>query len=504
MRSEQLKKTLLAAVPWGVIDYNDINDALDTFSDFFLNCVKECVPVRKGSKRAKPWITEELHQLILEKQRLFKRARVSGTETAWKQFKLVRNKVRNLSKRAYSDFVTDLFKKRDNRKTFWSFVKSKRKSSQSTNSYFINGENISDPSRIANEFNSLFASFFSGSTDQDRVTSPTLEFPPLERFSITSTQVSSEIRNLSAHKAYGPDALVSAISRWLQSLDAWVPAVDVISLDFSRAFDTISHDILVKKLQLCYNIKGAALDWIESFVTNRLQRVVYKGFTSDWLPVGSGVPQGSVLGPLIFVLYANDLQLQLSSNLVQYADDTSLFKNVTTDAPDSLLQKDLNTIVNWAKLNCLRSNADKCKSIRLTWRRMSKPEYNLGNSPLECVDSIKLLGCIFQSNLSWDLQVQAVTSKCNRLIGLIRLISGNCPSCVSLHLFKTLVQPILDYCSPVWEEVESRKRLSENNAEDKLRREALQKYIRRAVASRQTSVDKIAIVFIVYVVLLRQ
>jgi hypothetical protein len=81
---------------------------------------------------------------------------------------------------------------------------------------------------------------------------------------------------------------------------------------------------------------------------------------------------------------------------------------------------------------------------------MSKPEYNLGNSPLECVDSIMLLGCIFQSNLSWDLQVQAVTSKCNRLIGLIRLISGNCPLCVSLHLFKTLVQPILDYCSPVW------------------------------------------------------
>ena len=333
-------QTLLAAVPWRVIDYNDINDAWDTFSDFFLNCVRECVPVRKGSKRAKPWITEELHRLILEKRRLFKRARVSGTETAWKQFKLVRNKVRNLSKRAYSDFVTDLFKKRDNQKTFWSFVKSKRKSSQSTDSYFINGENISDPSRIAYEFNSLFASFFSGSTDQDRVTSPTLEFPPLERFSITSTQVSSEIRNLSAHKAYGPDgisahmlklaapaivpvltlfynhtlasgclpsawkranvvpvfkqgeksnlinyrpvsltpiickllekilcrqildhcqnnglvadqqhgfipgrscstALVSASSQWLQSLDARVPAVDVISLDFSRAVDTI-------------------------------------------------------------------------------------------------------------------------------------------------------------------------------------------------------------------------------------------------------------------------
>ncbi len=190
-----------------------------------------------------------------------------------------------------------------------------------------------------------------------------------------------------------------ASSRWLQSLDARVPAVDVISLDFSRALDTISHNILVKKLQLCYNIKGAALDWIESFVTNRLQRVVYKGFTSNWLQVGSGVPQGSVLGPLLF-FYANDLQLQLSSSLVQYADDTFLLKNVETDAPDSLLQKDLNTIVDWAKLNCLHLKAGKCKAIRLTWRRMSKPIYNLGNTSLECVNSIKLLGCIFHSKLS--------------------------------------------------------------------------------------------------------
>ena len=136
----------------------------------------------------------------------------------------------------------------------------------------------------------------------------------------------------------------------------------------------------------------------------------------------------------------NFLQTLYSTQMTHFCSKN----NVTTDAPDSLHQKDLNTIVNWAKLNCLRLNADKCKSIRLTWRRMSKPEYNLGNSPLECVDSIMLLGCIFQSNLSWDLQVQAVTSKGNRLIGLIRLISGNCPSCESLHLFKTLVQPILD------------------------------------------------------------
>ena len=144
------------------------------------------------------------------------------------------------------------------------------------------------------------------------------------------------------------------------------------------------------------------------------------------------------------------LSSSISSSVVQYADDTFLFRNVFTDHRDPVLQDDLDSISKWAESNCLHLNAVKCKTMRLTWRQLPDPIYTLGGSALKNVSSLKLLGCLFQSNLSWDSHVQDVISKCNRLLGLIRLVSGNSHSCVSLHLYKTLVLPILDYCSSVW------------------------------------------------------
>ena len=167
-------------------------------------------------------------------------------------------------------------------------------------------------------------------------------------------------------------------------------------------------------------------------------------------PIGYQLAQGSVLGPLLFVLYANDLQLHLSSSIVQYADDIFIFRNVYSHSCDPDLQNDLMTIADWAKSNSLRLNPDKCKTVRLSWRHLPKPCYQLNGAPLECVDSLKLLGCSIQSNLSWDLQVKETVSKCNRMIGLIRMIVGNCNPEVALHLYKSLVLPTLEYCSPVW------------------------------------------------------
>ena len=134
------------------------------------------------------------------------------------------------------------------------------------------------------------------------------------------------------------------------------------------------------------------------------------------LSVSSGVPQGSVLGPLFFVIYANDLQLHLSSSIVQYADDIFIFRNVYSNDCDPDLQNDLMTIADWAKSNCLKLNPDECKTVRFSKRNLPKPCYQLYGAPLECVDSFKLLGCSIQSNLSWDLQVKETVSKCNRLI----------------------------------------------------------------------------------------
>ncbi|XP_038054614.1 uncharacterized protein LOC119726832 [Patiria miniata] len=199
---------LLSAVPWNLIDYSDLDDAWENFSDYFLACVRECIPVRRGRKRVKPWISADLHKLILEKRRLFRRARSTGTASAWNKYKQARNKVRKSSKKAYNDFVTDLFQKKDNRKSFWSFVKSKRNTSNSVDCFLLSdGSKICDPTRIAAEFNYLFASFFSGSADTNDVTAPALDIPPLNNFRITTAQVASEIKKLFARKAHGPDGI---------------------------------------------------------------------------------------------------------------------------------------------------------------------------------------------------------------------------------------------------------------------------------------------------------
>ena len=126
------------------------------------------------------------------------------------------------------------------------------------------------------------------------------------------------------------------------------------------------------------------------------------------------------------------------------------FRNVCTADPDPTLQRDLDAISSWADSNLLYLNPNKCRAIRYTWRRCSKPAYQLSINVLECVDSIKLLGCYFQSNLSWDLQVDEIISKSNRMIGLIRLVTSDASRDVALYLYKTLIVPLLDYCSPAW------------------------------------------------------
>ena len=156
---------LISMTSWDLIDYSDIDKAWSEFTDLFFACVRECIPQRRCRRKVKPWITGELHKLIKEKRRLFKKARRSRTEGVWNRYKLIRNKVRIAYKKAYSDYVTQLFKKKDNRKSFWSFVKNKRKSSDAADSFSVNGAKIQDPGKIANGFNGFFASFFTTPSD---------------------------------------------------------------------------------------------------------------------------------------------------------------------------------------------------------------------------------------------------------------------------------------------------------------------------------------------------
>ena len=191
--------------------------------------------------------------------------------------------------------------------------------------------------------------------------------------------------------------------------------------------------------------------WIRNFLTNRRQRVVLRGNCSDWSPVISGVPQGTVLGPILFIIYINDISANITSTVKIYADDTKIYRKIMEPDKDiPALQLDLNKLSDWANKWQLRFNPEKCEVMRVTHSRdRSKPSYSLGTQ-LKSVDSAKDLGVTINYDLSWGKHVSYIVNKANKVLGIIRRSLGNDNRYAFSCLFKSLVRPILEYAVPVW------------------------------------------------------
>ena len=129
-------------------------------------------------------------------------------------------------------------------------------------------------------------------------------------------------------------------------------------MDFSKAFDVVAHQKLLLKLAH-YGIQGPTHTWITNFLMHRKQKVVLGGDASDWVRVQSGVPQGTVLGPLLFLLYINDLPDQITSTVRLFADDCVIYRTVSNDADADLLQRDLDRLCSWEQTWCMEFNTDK-------------------------------------------------------------------------------------------------------------------------------------------------
>ena len=182
--------------------------------------------------------------------------------------------------------------------------------------------------------------------------------------------------------------LLNVMERWTQYIEnhqSW----DTVYLDLAKAFDKVAHQRLLRRLS-SYGIKGALLSWITSFLTNRRQCVSIKGSTSTWKPVESDVPQGSVLGPILFIIYVNEIPEIVKSHIWIFVDDTKLFQ--TSDQAETL-QEDLNNLMKWAELWELTFNVIKYKVIHYG-QNNPESDYVMNNKKLESVDEECDLGVI--------------------------------------------------------------------------------------------------------------
>ena len=203
----------------------------------------------------------------------------------------------------------------------------------------------------------------------------------------------------------------------------------------------------------CKNNRSALLE--PEFVSEAIkqQRVVVNGVKSDWAPVLSGVPQGTVLGPLLFSLYINDISSDIESEIRLFADDCVCYREIKDEKDTMKLQRDIDRLGSWARKWGMRFQPVKCNMMQLTRKRIKKihASYTLEGTNLENVESIKYLGVTITSDLRWNTHVSNVCTKANRTLGFLRRNLHSCPQEVKEAAYKGLVRPVLDYGSSVWD-----------------------------------------------------
>ena len=225
----------------------------------------------------------------------------------------------------------------------------------------------------------------------------------------------------------------------------------VAVLDFSKAFDKVPHQRLLRKLYY-YGIYGELLDWFESFLSERYQSVVCEGKTSSPLPVTSGVPQGTVLGPLLFLLYINDLSDNLQSTVKLFADDALLYGVITSDSDCDRLQDDLHKLEQWQNLWQMEFNPSKCKILCISNKKHPpQKRYLFCGVELDQVEEMSYLGITFTSKLKWNHHISSVASKATKVLGVMRRNLWNCPKKVRETAYKSIVRPKLEYASTTWD-----------------------------------------------------
>ena len=229
--------------------------------------------------------------------------------------------------------------------------------------------------------------------------------------------------------------------------DQRVP-VDVIYLDFAKAFDKVPHVRLMHKVRQI-GINGKVAVWIENWLAHRQQRVVMNDVKSEWKEVKSGVPQGSVLGPGLFIIYVNDMDDKLKNRIIKFADDTKIVGKAATDENRMSIGSDLEQLKEWSKEWLMEFNVDKCKVMHVGENNV-KASYRIGNKELSVIEKEKDLGVVVQDNLKAEGQVEQAVLKANRVLGMVNRSFVNKDREVIVRIYKALIRPHLEYGVQAW------------------------------------------------------
>ena len=224
---------------------------------------------------------------------------------------------------------------------------------------------------------------------------------------------------------------------------------DSILLYFSKAFDKVCHQKLSLKREH-YGKRGRNLQWIKTFLENRTQKIAVPGVTSSVSAVTSSVPQGTVLGPLLFVIYINNMPSTFSSTIGLFADDTYVYRSIRNIDDCKILQEDLQKLMQWEQSWSMEFNPDKCKVLRIAnKRKVIKYRYLLHNVIIKEVSNAKYLCITMNTRLRWKNHVHEICGKANQTRQFLQRNLVACKPETKLQCYKTFIRPIVEYSRSV-------------------------------------------------------
>ena len=268
------------------------------------------------------------------------------------------------------------------------------------------------------------------------------------------------------YKQSGFRSLHSAVTCLLKSTNDWYVNMDkgrftaTVFIDLKKAFDTVDHDILLQKLEK-YGVIGLEHTWFSSYLKNRRQLCRVNGVASNMEEIKCGVPQGSCLGPLLFLIYINDLPFALkNSEVTMYADDTSIsYSSKNIEELNETLNSDLDSLKQWLEGNKLSLNVIKTQAMvigsrpnikKISDKLVPTPSFAIGNSHIDVVDNAKYLGVQLDKHLVWDEHTKALRSKISRSLGFLKYAKKLLPKHTLSQMYRGIVEPHFRYCCSVW------------------------------------------------------